>query len=126
MQQDPRAQVVVSAACRALSAWASEEYGIRTRDAGPVIRGMLYRGEPAKGTPVASVLRAELAAIKRGADDISYELHLLVNRGGQAYQVTLELPVDHAWDQTPEEIRAAFVRGGEDRIVHLLYSAGEG
>lgn len=121
--RDPQMQTLVMSVIQALTSWATEQFDLSPVVAAHAARKLIYEHVIEDSSPMTSILRAELHLQKVGADEIQYELHLLIERDGKPILVRIVVPFDTAWEASPSEIRREFMKPGNREIARLLYSA---
>ena len=101
---------------------AANEFKMDRSKVAPLIRRAILGGETLKDTALERILRIELAINKEGSDKVRYSVCFLLNKGGQPVAQRFKIMMPGNWDDTPSELRKAFIKQNTDTIVNVLYS----
>jgi Zn-dependent protease with chaperone function len=121
--QDPRMHELATACAKGLTDWAAGAFGVPRVTAGPIVRRLVFAREAPDGTPLESILRAELHVRKYRPDAVAYAVEVWVHRAGDVDAISVPIPVDPAWERIPADLRQEFIKTGKDLVVRLLYTA---
>lgn len=119
--EDPQEYRLSTLVIEEIADWATKEFKVSRKQAGKLLRAMVYRKQPPVNTALEPVLRIELAIKKETADRIVYNAVILLNRSGVLIRAMFQIKISEKWDETPNEIRKEMLKGNCNEISRLLY-----
>jgi hypothetical protein len=121
-QADPEQADLLFEILATLNDWAATRWKLRPADARRHLRAMIFGGQSARSTPLEPLLRVDLVLERKGANETSHRLVMLINDKGAPTRVTLELQRAAAWDDLPPGFRERFIWEGKREAAWTLYT----